>query len=767
MKKLLLSLMIILVTNASFLFATTYTWTGSISTQWSDIANWSVPPGTAPGNPPASSDDVIIPSSISGSNWPTLNITGYCKSITINGTFNLSSNMLVVYGDFTNNGTFNSGNGMVRFRGTTQNVYGSSTFYDIYAVDYSTTIIVFNGSETVSHNLSIGCTLDTGGNTLTGGNQLFITSAGVLKIGGSNGINSFSSYSIDYASTINYNGSNQNIGKTSATIYYGNIIISGTDTKTLIADIYARDITVQSGIFDLGSHYVYAVIPPSEVPVMTLQSGTTLRVGGSGFSGSYNNSFDPASTVEYYGDVTQSVDGSFGSFGNLTFSGTGQKWIPSNNTIVNGTLTLYSGYTMNGYTKLNVVNGNYHYAGSDVQTVTSKTYNNMHISGGSTKTLEGTATINGALTLTNGKISTNSYILTLGSSGSISGASASNYIIANGYLKREGVGSSVDFSFPVGPDATSYNPIIINNSGTSDRFDVHVETGITPGHANSGYCLPRTWTISEGTAGGSNASITFQWAGSDENANFTESRTENRIQAFRYNGSAWVAVGSAGGASGPNPYTFTITGVTEFSNFILGDSDAPLPVELTSFTASSAPNKVTLNWQTATEVNNYGFDVERAVVETQHAASLRWDKISFVKGNGNSNSPKEYSFTDKPIGGQQFQYRLKQIDFDGQFEYSDPVEVKLEVPANFVLLQNFPNPFNPTTNIKFDLPKESIIKLKIYNILGEEVTTLVNSLMTPGHHEVKFDGSYLASGMYIYRIEAGSFIQVKKMLLMK
>ena len=196
-------------------------------------------------------------------------------------------------------------------------------------------------------------------------------------------------------------------------------------------------------------------------------------------------------------------------------------------------------------------------------------------------------------------------------------------------------------------------------------------------------------------------------------------------------------------------------------------SNSPLPVELTSLTATNSGANVKLNWTTATEVNNYGFEVERKTAATD------WTKIGFVTGNGNSNSIKEYTYEDNPQGSESFQYRLKQIDLDGKFKYSDPVDVKVDLPVNFALKQNYPNPFNPTTVIKYQIPKATQVSLKVYDILGSEVATLVNEVKSPGNYEVIFDasnvgqGRSLASGLYIYRIQAGSFNQVRKMLMLK
>jgi len=207
------------------------------------------------------------------------------------------------------------------------------------------------------------------------------------------------------------------------------------------------------------------------------------------------------------------------------------------------------------------------------------------------------------------------------------------------------------------------------------------------------------------------------------------------------------------------------TDITSLGTFISPD-DSPLPVELTSFTALAQGNNVVLNWTTATEVNNYGFEVERAAVNNQPLIKS-WAKIGFVEGHGNSNSPKEYSFTDLNPPSGKVKYSLKQIDFDGKFEYSQIVEITLETPVNFSVQQNYPNPFNPTTKISFSIPVQSFITLKVFDILGREIETLVNELKQPGYYDIEFDSRKLTSGVYIYQIQAGSFRDIKKMLLIR
>ncbi|KAF0140537.1 MAG: hypothetical protein FD122_2337 [Stygiobacter sp.] len=190
---------------------------------------------------------------------------------------------------------------------------------------------------------------------------------------------------------------------------------------------------------------------------------------------------------------------------------------------------------------------------------------------------------------------------------------------------------------------------------------------------------------------------------------------------------------------------------------------AALPVELISFTGMQIEGEIQLTWQTATEVNNYGFNVERSST----SPGMTWEKIGFVQGHGNSNSTKSYSFTDKNAPSGKVHYRLKQIDFDGKYEYSNIVEVNVNALNRLELAQNFPNPFNPVTTINYTLPNVSKVKLVIYDVTGREVATLVNEFQSAGKHSVNFNASRIASGVYYYRIQAGDIIQTKKMILMK
>ena len=187
-----------------------------------------------------------------------------------------------------------------------------------------------------------------------------------------------------------------------------------------------------------------------------------------------------------------------------------------------------------------------------------------------------------------------------------------------------------------------------------------------------------------------------------------------------------------------------------------------IPVELTSFFSSFEGNVVNLYWTTATEKNNHGFEIQRSIDKTN------WKAIEFKEGKGTTSESQQYSYTDQLIDLQaaKLYYRLKQLDFDGSFKYSDVIEVEI-IPSVFSLSQNYPNPFNPTTKISYQLPSNNFVTLKVYDVLGNEVAALVNEQQPAGKYEVQFDASGLGSGIYFYKLNAGSLVETRKMVLMK
>ena len=203
----------------------------------------------------------------------------------------------------------------------------------------------------------------------------------------------------------------------------------------------------------------------------------------------------------------------------------------------------------------------------------------------------------------------------------------------------------------------------------------------------------------------------------------------------------------------------------------------PTPVELTSFTAVSVLGKINLNWATATETNNRGFEIERKITTDNTAGE--WTTIGFQEGHGTTTKQHLYSYSDnvQQINASAISYRLKQVDLNGNYSYSKIVNVKNILPSSFALYQNYPNPFNPSTRIDFEIPKSQNVEIKVYDILGREITTLLNEYKKAGKYSVEFsaeggsayggNGSKLSSGIYFYRIRTNGYVDSKEMMLMK
>jgi hypothetical protein len=232
-------------------------------------------------------------------------------------------------------------------------------------------------------------------------------------------------------------------------------------------------------------------------------------------------------------------------------------------------------------------------------------------------------------------------------------------------------------------------------------------------------------------------------------------------------------------SSSAQSITYVQYGKIDLGNAVQSsDSTLTLPLELTSFIGTVSNDYVILKWTTSTESNNYGFAIERSLSPTpsqkEGASSTslwgEWGTIGFVKGSGNSNSTKYYSYIDKDLNnpGEYF-YRLKQIDNDGSFKYSNTIQLKITRPLYFELKQNYPNPFNPVTTIGYTISKSAHVKLKVYDLLGNEIATLVNKEEPAGVYSVQLSvaGQHLSSGIYLYQLRADSFIETKKLILLK
>jgi hypothetical protein len=243
----------------------------------------------------------------------------------------------------------------------------------------------------------------------------------------------------------------------------------------------------------------------------------------------------------------------------------------------------------------------------------------------------------------------------------------------------------------------------------------------------------------------------FNWAGNIITFSTVVS-SKSRLVSDVYNNSVSALAWSDGRQDAGGIYAQNIQ-----ANGLFG---GVVPVELISFTAIVNGNQVELEWQTATEKNNSGFEVQRM-------GTASWEPIGFVPGFGTTTEQHSYTFSDENLSDGIYHYRLKQIDYNGSFEYSNEIEVEISLVKEFNLSQNFPNPFNPSTRISYQIPANGNVTLKVFDLIGNEVATLVNENKTAGSYSIEFNPSDLPSGVYFYVLKSASLIQTKKMVLMK
>jgi hypothetical protein len=216
------------------------------------------------------------------------------------------------------------------------------------------------------------------------------------------------------------------------------------------------------------------------------------------------------------------------------------------------------------------------------------------------------------------------------------------------------------------------------------------------------------------------------------------------------------------------------TDVTDPTQFFNKLANPTLPVELTSFVSNVSGREVNLTWETKTEVNTRQFEIDRTNLSTD-GSTTTWSVVGLMRAAGTSVSPTKYSYTEKNLQAGKYQYRLKMIDNDGSYKYSDAIETEIALPRDFSISQNYPNPFNPSTKIDYQVPVEAKVILEVYSITGQKVIELVNQDQQAGYYSVNFGSSSgkLASGVYIYRIIAtekaggNTFSSIRKMMLLK
>ncbi len=435
-------------------------------------------------------------------------------------------------------------------------------------------------------------------------------------------------------------------------------------------------------------------------------------------------------------------------------------------------------YGVNGVGALNAANGTINIAGVNPQTISTPFHvslvkasvqiGSLNIGGSGDKTFDNIkTTINNSLNLSNANVVLND-TLTIASTANIIGGNASSYVkTLAGRLIQNGIGFSGrtgSIVFPVGTN-NSFNPVVLNNSGTNDNFSVRIIEGVFDNYTGetgnlivNNNAVNKTWFINEQNVGGSNATLTLQWNSLDELSGFSNGNS----YIARNTGSTWLA-SAAGAAVGTNPYTRTLNNITSFTPFGVASSGT-LPVKLIRFNGAIANNITNLNWATSSEINNKGFEVQRSLDGTD------FETIGFVKGVGNSNAVNKYAFNDNLSINNQLPttiyYRLKQIDLDGKYEYSNTIVIKTNEDLNFGNdISIVPNPFTDGVQINFSQHQNAAVNVILVDALGREVyTKQVPSII--GNNIITIDNlNLLQNGIYFIRLESnGTTTKVVKLL---
>jgi hypothetical protein len=740
-----------------------YTWTGATNTDWNVTSNW------ISGSVPSSSTDVVISS---GSNQPVIGAAAFCKNITINSGATLTitgSNTLTVSGNWAISGNLNggttSGSGTVTIAGTATQSIGSLTTTS--AITFSKTSGAVNITGNVSAASFTMSTEPTGDAsvTLNTGVSMTLTGALALNLPASSG-----------RSTFNING---------ATVSCASVTLGGTT-----GGIFTT-INISTGTLSVTGNITSAGIDSRII----FSGAGALNVGGTFTAGTFTAS---TGTVNFNGSGSQTVGGV--TYNNLTMSGGGTKSLGGAAT-VNGVLTLTNG-TFTNSSNLTLGNGatisrsggslsaaptfgattNVTYTAPTTPASITTGYelptsglNNLTINNSSGVTLNAAATVNGTLTMSAGNIALGGNTLTLGTAAGSPGTLTytAGYLTGTGTFTRW-FGTSlitlgnVSGRFPMGVSTNNRNLWIGGTPTTGGTVSVQYTDATTESAIsfteNSNPFVNRydaSWTVATANSfAGNSLSLQIQGSGIPGISNIVD---------LTISGPAAAAAGSplatSGTSSDPVISRNGLTQATLASTlfYIASTSSSALPVEMTSFTAVLQGTSALLKWSTATEVNNNGFEIQRRAEGT-----TSWAKVGFASGAGTSNAPKAYSYEDKNLAPGVYVYRIKQIDNNGAFKYSASTQVDAGVSTTLQLCGNYPNPFNPTTNIQFSVPQDGYASLKIYNILGQEVATLFSGIAKTGHYiPATFNASRLASGIYFARLQYSGKSLVQRMLMTK
>lgn len=383
---------------------------------------------------------------------------------------------------------------------------------------------------------------------------------------------------------------------------------------------------------------------------------------------------------------------------------------------------------------------------NDCEISGSPSINNLLFSSTSAPTLSSNFTVNGYLVLER-DIDLNGKAITLGSNG----------MLVEGNYRLYGTSGTITTTRNL-PALTSEN---VGGLGAIISTALGMgSTTITRGHAPQGSnsSITRYYDISPAVNLGLLATLVFTYNDNEMNGN-----TESDLKLFRSTNEGVNWEKQALSTVNTTDNTITQTLISSFSRWTAANSNSAMPVELTAFTSFVKGNSASLRWKTEKEINNKGFEIERRILQGE------WNTAGFVNGKGNSNEMNEYSYSDNNLNTGKYNYRLKQIDFNGNYKYYNlNGTVEIGLPSKFNLSQNYPNPFNPSTKIDFELPVESSVSIKVFDLSGKEVMSLINNeTMKAGYHTAVINSGLLSSGVYFCRLTVEKFSSVKKMVLLK
>ena len=547
-----------------------------------------------------------------------------------------------------------------------------------------------------------------------------------------------------------------------------NLTVSGTfQTSGPIEILYTGSGITMSGTCQInaGGSFTY---PSSSAYVPTFGANSTLvynqgtstvrtkewstRTSGTGYPANVRISNN---TTLALGDTATQCSGNLTIDAGSTLTSTSNILTVIKDVTVNGTLNASGEIRLKGnWTNAGSFNANAKtvtFNGVAQQTVSgATTFDNLVLNNTAGLNLLNSAIVNNLLTITSGSITVSSgETLSFGSNGSLSSESAGQYAagsvsasanISTVSTNIAGLGISID---PKGNDLGATN--IIRSSGANTAVEI-----------NGARSINRRWKITPTNQPSTDVTVTLSWVADDDNSKIL---SQVYVWKSEDNGNTWLQAAGPFNAESTHSVTFT---TSSFSDFTVSDLNNPLPVELNTFSSDVNERNVQLNWSTATEINSYMFSVEQS-----KSGSDNWKLLGQIKAGGYSNSPKYYSFLNKNLTTGKYAYRLKMIDNDGTYKYSPVVEAEIGLPKNFELAQNYPNPFNPTTTIDFQLPFTGKTTLEVFSLTGQKVAVLLDQVKEAGYYTINFNAFGIPSGVYFYKLQAGSFTQTRKLIILK